>query len=134
MTNNAALRVQPRRHADPRLLDRRRRLARHRGAGTLYLSGTNTYTGGTTVANGTLIATNSDWVDPTGIGTSLFVGNDLSAFGGVISADATSRASQAAASPAITPVPEPGTLALLVAGAAVAAWLWKSRQKAGGRR
>ena len=85
--------------------------------GSLWtLSGTNTYTGGTYVEGGTLIANNNDWVDPTGLGTNLFVGNDLSAFGGVVSAQASGAASAAGAHA----VPEPGTLALLAVGALVA--------------
>ena len=76
------------------------------GTGTLTLSGTNGYQGGTFVENGTLIAANNEAI---GDGTSLFVGSDLSAFGTLISAQAGS----AAAMPAVAPVPEPGTLALL---------------------
>ena len=58
------------------------------GTGTLNLTGTNTYTGGTIVEAGTLVATNNEAIDGNNLGTtSLFVGNDLSAFGGVIAAD-----------------------------------------------
>ena len=89
------------------------------GPGTQLLAGTNTYTGGTIVEAGTLIANNNEAIED---GNNLSVGNDLIAFGGVISADAASPAGQAAAATAIAPVSEPGTLALaaaLVAGAAV---------------
>ena len=84
------------------------------GSGMLTLSGTNTYTGGTTVSNGELIVASPTAIDANGIGTNLFVGNDLSAFGGVISADAAIPTGSAAAA-----VPEPGTLGLLAAATAV---------------
>jgi len=82
------------------------------GSGTLYLSGSNAYTGGTTVADGTLIVTNNEaLVD----GTSLTVG-DAGLFAPVIPSAS-----------AVSPVPEPGTLALLVAGAALMAIFRKRR-------
>ena len=49
-------------------------------AGTLYLSGTNSYSGATTVENGTLILTDNEAVED---GGDLSVGNDLAAFGSV---------------------------------------------------
>ncbi len=79
------------------------------GGGTLTLTGTNTYLGGTTVADGTLILTNNEAIAD---GTSLTVGN-ASAFTPVVPLSAPSAA-------AVTPVPEPGTIALLVAGAVAA--------------
>ena len=69
------------------------------GTGTLTLTGTNNYLGGTTVANGTLIVTNSDWVDPAGIGTNLSVGSGLNAFSPVIPAPVGGAAAES--------VPEP---------------------------
>ena len=83
--------------------------------GSLTLTGTNTYTGGTYVeGNSTLIVTNYDGIDGNNLGNnSLYVGNDLSAFGGVVPA----QASGAAAAPAVAPVPEPGTLALVASAA-----------------
>ena len=82
------------------------------GSGVLVLGGTNTYTGGTTVAGGELIATNNEAIQD---GTNVFVGNDLGAFGTI----EPSAASLPAAG-GTSPVPEPGTLALVAAaGAAV---------------
>jgi fibronectin-binding autotransporter adhesin len=87
------------------------------GAGTLVLSGSDNYTGGTTVIDGTLaLATPTALPD----GSSLTVGTGGSlAFG---SALAVSLGAGAAA------VPEPGTLALLVAGAIVGAGLFRRRR------
>jgi fibronectin-binding autotransporter adhesin len=79
------------------------------GSGTLYLAGTNSYSGGTIVADGALIATNNEAIED---GTNVYVGSDLLAFGTVISAQASSATSP----PAVAPVPEPGTLALLATG------------------
>jgi fibronectin-binding autotransporter adhesin len=78
------------------------------GPGTLVLSGTNTYAGGTTVADGTLIAANSEAI---GDGTGLCVGQNLSLFSAVV----PFKGGQAAAPPAVAPVPESSTLALLAA-------------------
>ncbi len=72
------------------------------GAGTLVLSGSNTYEGGTIVLDGTLIATNSEALPD---GSNLMVGN-AGAFAPVIPNDST-----------VSLVPEPGTLALLAAAA-----------------
>ena len=85
------------------------------GTGTLTLSGTNTYTGGTTVTNGELIASSLTAIDANGVGTNLYVGNELGAFGTVTPAAA--GAGLAAATGA-TPVPEPGTMFLLLTAAA----------------
>ena len=78
------------------------------GAGTTTLSGTNTYNGGTTVIGGTLIAADSQAIED---GTNLSVGNGLLAFGAIV----PSQAANAAAAPSVSPVPEPGALALAVA-------------------
>jgi autotransporter-associated beta strand protein len=75
------------------------------GTGTQVLSGTSTYSGGTFVTNGTLIATNPEALAD---GSNLTVGNSF-AFGSVIPSDAASAVSRAA------PVPEPGTLGLILA-------------------
>ncbi len=92
------------------------------GSGTLVLSGTNTYTGGTTVSgNGTLILTNNEAVAD---GTSLAVG-DPSLL--ALLHAAVVPAPVAAAT--VTPVPEPGTLALLAAGAMAAGWKIRRRRK-----
>ena len=71
--------------------------------GTLILSGSDSYSGGTFVEAGTLIATNSEAL-PTG--SSLIVGSGVALF--------PSYAPLIPAA-AATPVPEPGTLALLAA-------------------
>jgi autotransporter-associated beta strand protein len=84
--------------------------------GTLILSGTNMLTGGTNVAGGKLIvASDTAMVD----GTSLTVGASAS-----LLFNASMVGSPASS---IKPVPEPGTLALLTAGALLvfAAWLPK---------
>jgi fibronectin-binding autotransporter adhesin len=75
------------------------------GPGTLVLSGSNTYSGGTYVAAGTLMVNDPDSLPE---GSSLTVGADaFSVFGPSAAApDALAAAS---------PVPEPGTLALIVA-------------------
>ncbi len=89
------------------------------GTGTLVLSGSNTYGSGTTVLYGTLILTNNEALAD---GSSLTVG-DPSMFippdGGV--GDAL---------PATVPVPEPGTLALLMAAAGLIAIHRKRRRRA----
>jgi autotransporter-associated beta strand protein len=80
------------------------------GVGEMVLSGTNTYTGGTTVNNGTLVATDSQaFAD----GSNLSVGNPT-LLSQLPEAIVPSSAAPAAAS-AVTPVPEPGTLALAAA-------------------
>jgi len=88
------------------------------GAGTLILSGSNTYEGGTTVNAGTLVAASSFALPD---GTSLTVGA-----GGTFIFDPTAATALAAGSPAATlsAVPEPGTLVMLAIGAltALAAW------------
>jgi autotransporter-associated beta strand protein len=100
------------------------------GSGILTLTGTNTYTGGTIVEGGELIIGNGNLgsdlaIDANGVGTNLYVGNAAglaefgTTFGSVTPADAGAGL---AAGSGIAPVPEPGTLALVVAalsGAAV---------------
>ena len=82
------------------------------GTGTLILSGSNTYSGGTTVDAGTLIVNSSTALPD---GTSLTVG----AGGDFIFDPSVAGAPVAVSSgAAVTAVPEPGTLALPVAGAA----------------
>jgi autotransporter-associated beta strand protein len=81
------------------------------GSGLLVLSGTNnTYGGGTLVAAGTLVVTNSGALP---YESSLTVGNAAAFAGGptVVAAPAA-----AASTGGLAPVPEPGTIALLVAG------------------
>ena len=82
------------------------------GNGQLTLSGSNTYLGSTTVVSGTLIAANNEAIPD---GGNVSVGNDLSAFSGVIPAAVAQQPAGATAA-----VPEPGTLALAAAGAVIA--------------
>ncbi len=101
------------------------------GDGTQVLAGANTYSGGTWVEAGTLI------VDDAGAlpaGSSLTVGAD-----GTFIFDPTAAASPMAGGEVATPppgvgsagavaaVPEPGTMALLLAGLAAATCLWRRR-------
>jgi fibronectin-binding autotransporter adhesin len=81
------------------------------GSGMLALSGTNTYTGGTTVTGGTL-----DFVGSSALldGSSLAVGSQLSIFGLLVAGGQGASA----AAPVVSAVPEPGTMALLIAAAA----------------
>jgi autotransporter-associated beta strand protein len=71
------------------------------GSGTLYLSGTNSYSGGTYVENGTLVATNSQAIAD---GTNLTVGSPAPFPAAIVPGSAQA---------AVVPVPEPGTLVLL---------------------
>ncbi len=91
--------------------------------GTLTLTGTNTYLGGTSVSNGTLIVTNNEAIAD---GTDLTVG-DPTAFPAPVVPSPSASAGAASAGAAIAPVPEPGTLALVAAGA-VAAIEWRRRK------
>jgi autotransporter-associated beta strand protein len=94
------------------------------GPGTMVLAGTNTYAGGTTVEAGTLVVTNQEGLLD---GSSLSVGNNLSAFSGAAVVAAAPAASSA--SSGIGAVPEPGTLALLsMAGIVAAAAAWRRRR------
>ncbi len=94
-------------------------------SGTLYLSGTNSYSGGTVVTgNAELIVTNKAALFD---GSNLTVGNAL-AFAPVI----PSPGAPGAAAP-VTPVPEPGTLALVAAGAALIG-LYRKRRSQNPRR
>ncbi|MGO9108840.1 MAG: beta strand repeat-containing protein [Thermoguttaceae bacterium] len=87
------------------------------GPGKLILAGSDTYMGGTTVAAGTLVLTSSSAVVE---GSELTVGaNASSIFSGAAAAQAASR---------VSAVPEPGTLALLIAGLAVGFGAWRQRK------
>ncbi len=103
------------------------------GPGTQVLSGVNTYLGGTADIEGTLILANDGAIAD---GTSLIVG-DPSLVPAVLSplplADAASGTRIAAdqASGAVSPVPEPGTLALFAAGIVVTALAARRRIKSG---
>ncbi len=101
------------------------------GSGMLVLSGTNTYSGGTTVVNGTLVATSPAALRD---GSSLTVGNP-SSFGLAAIVGSPAAAGQFASSvPALQPVPEPGTVALLAAGLAMGFGVWRAKRQTGGRR
>jgi fibronectin-binding autotransporter adhesin len=83
------------------------------GRGTVYLSGTNSFTGGTLVESGTLVIEDSEALAD---GTSLTIG-DASAFAPVVPS--------APAAASLAPVPEPGTVALLAAAAIAGLGLWR---------
>jgi len=90
------------------------------GTGTLVLSGSNSYAGGTTVNGGELVATSSTALPD---GTSLTVGA-----GGTFVFDPSQAGSPAVGAAAVSgaaAVPEPGTLALLVAGLVAGFGVWR---------
>ncbi len=96
------------------------------GSGQLVLSGSNSYGGPTNVNAGTLYITNTNALPPESNlsvgpgGTFIFDPN------GPAPTVATSSASHAAS--AVEAVPEPGTLALLIAGLAVGFGVWSRRR------
>jgi autotransporter-associated beta strand protein len=79
------------------------------GTGKLVLSGSNTYAGGTTVSQGTLVVASANSIAN---GTNLTVGTNASAAFGAPVVPGTNSA-------AVSAVPEPGTLALLVAASVI---------------
>jgi autotransporter-associated beta strand protein len=85
------------------------------GAGTLILSGSNSYTGGTIVEAGDLIVDSSTALRG---GSSLFVGQQASSL---------FAPSIAEASGGETAVPEPETLMLLIAGLVAGLGVWRRR-------
>jgi autotransporter-associated beta strand protein len=88
------------------------------GNSALVLSGMNNYTGGTTVSgNGTLILTNTGAIAD---GTSLAVGDPS-----LLAQLAAAVVPPPTASAPVTPVPEPGTLLLLIGGGTVS---WVARR------
>jgi autotransporter-associated beta strand protein len=80
--------------------------------GTLILSGTDSYRGGTTVTAGTLIVT-SDFGLPEGSSLTVAAGGTLIFDSTLVVAGPLAEASVSATTQA---VPEPGTLALAIAG------------------
>jgi autotransporter-associated beta strand protein len=81
------------------------------GPGMLTLDAANNYTGGTTVLDGTLVLANDEAIAE---GTSLTVG-DASAFDPALVVPHVAAGFRTEPQSAITPVPEPGTLAILAA-------------------
>ncbi len=80
------------------------------GDGTAILTGTNIYTGGTTVLDGTLVVASASAIEG---GSDLSVGSGLSSF----TPDAAVVPDAVSSNAGSTAVPEPGSLALLAAGA-----------------
>jgi fibronectin-binding autotransporter adhesin len=91
------------------------------GAGTLELSGTNSYTGGTEVLAGTLVLDSASAIES---GTSLSVGTGASSLFAPVFAAPMSAAVGAGAET----VPEPGALALLAAASAGLLAMYRRRR------
>ncbi len=99
------------------------------GGGTLVLSGTNMFDGGTVIAAGTLIVNNSAALAD---GSNVTVG-DASLFDSFAASRTAVGELPVSGSP-VTPVPEPGTIALLAMGAGLLAtpaagrvvWRWRT--------
>ena len=89
------------------------------GAGLMILSGTNSYGGGTIVTAGTLEITSGSALPD---GTNLTIGT-----GGTLIFDPSAADTPVENSAAAVAVPEPGTLALLIAGAALLAMYRRRR-------
>ncbi len=91
------------------------------GTGLLTLSGSNSYGGGTTVSSGTLVLDGA---------ASLLAGSSLT-IGSTTAGDVFSAPLAAHAAPALAPVPEPDSLALLLAAAGLAGFsVWSRKPKA----
>jgi len=99
------------------------------GSGTLILSGSNTYTGGTFVNEGILAATDSHAL-PDNQSLTVGAGGTL-IFDPSFSGSSIIATPVSAASSAVSPVPEPGTIVLLLAafGSAAACRRFSKRRK-----
>jgi autotransporter-associated beta strand protein len=87
------------------------------GAGTLTLSGENTSVG-TVVQNGRLVAARANALPNGGL---LTIGSGASV---VLQSGLNADVREARVSVAVAPVPEPGTVVLLLAAVALLAWGW----------
>ena len=85
------------------------------GTGTLVLSGSNSYRGGTNVQSGTLIA-ESPAALPNGSSLSVGAGASQLFGSGLTGSPIVSNVTAVLAVSGVSAVPEPGTLALLLAG------------------
>ncbi len=92
------------------------------GSGTLILSGSDTYSGGTTV-NGGILEIETEDALPAGQALTINAGGTL------IFNPAAGAPLALSAGPQVAAVPEPGTLALLIAGLAVGSAAWRRRRR-----
>jgi len=104
------------------------------GPATLILSGTNIYTGGTTVSAGILAITSASALPDghrliVGAGGTLIFDPSFSGSPIVASSVSPLAASSAAMNSPVSPVPEPSTLALLMAGLVAGLGAWRKRKK-----
>ena len=91
------------------------------GSGTLLLSGSNNYSGGKDVNSGTLIAAASGAI-PDGSNLTVRAGTFLVLDSTATSAGPVSGSSAEPSAGNVVAVPEPGTLALLIAGVVGGIW------------
>jgi len=101
------------------------------GPGTLVLSGTGLYTGGTIVNSGTLAVTTSTALPDNqsltvGAGGTLIFDPSFSA-SPIMGTPVSAIAASSAGSP-VSPVPEPSTIALLLAGLAIGFGVWRRKR------
>ena len=97
------------------------------GSGTLLLSGSNNYSGGTDVNSGTLIAAASGAI-PDGSNLTVGAGAILVLDSTATSAGPVSGSSAEPSAGNVVAVPEPGTLALLIAGVVVGFGVWQRKK------
>ena len=90
------------------------------GGGELILSGNNTYEGGTVDAGGMLILASPN---------AILAGNSLDVGAAASSIFGAELAGQVSAAQTVSPVPEPSTLALLMAGLVVGLGVWQRRRR-----